>query len=109
MPWDYQSFYCQFFVVLCLTEITFIPDLMIMKIQKKDKQVCDLLLLTQLVRRRELVLCVVAVDVRWEGGREGSLHFQGGPQFRMLKFDQSCGLEWINLTWVIRHNRICVQ
>lgn len=30
-----------FFFVLCLAEITFIPDLMIMKIQKKEKQVCD--------------------------------------------------------------------
>lgn len=29
------------FVCVCLTEITFSPDLMIMKIEKREEQVCD--------------------------------------------------------------------
>lgn len=47
-PQVHQSLYCEFFFVLCLAEITFIPDLMIMKIQKKEKQVCDPLSFSQL-------------------------------------------------------------
>ncbi|XP_039239763.1 chromodomain-helicase-DNA-binding protein 6 isoform X7 [Pipra filicauda] len=38
VPQVHQSRHCEFFFVLCLAEITFIPDLMIMKIQKKEKQ-----------------------------------------------------------------------
>lgn len=45
----------------------------------------------------------------WEGGREGSLYFQAGPQLRMVKFEQSRSLEWISLAWAIEQGGICLQ
>lgn len=103
VPQVQQSRHCEFFFVLCLAEITFIQDLMIMKIQKKEKQVCDPLSFSQFSCQGLRTMShveMVAIDVWWEGGW-GSvvLNFQTGVQLSSLKFGLSCTPEWVSLMW----------
>lgn len=86
--------------MLCLAEITFIPDLMIMKIQKKEKQVCDPLSFSQFRcegLRTVSHVEIVATDVWWEGGWGSVVNFQTGVQLSSLKFDLSCTPECMSL------------
>ncbi|TRZ15171.1 hypothetical protein HGM15179_011956 [Zosterops borbonicus] len=81
----------------CLSphEIAFIPDLMIMKIQKKEKQVCDPLSFSQYCCQGLRTMShveIVATDM-WSV----VLIFQTGVQLSSLKFDLSCTPECMNL------------
>lgn len=101
MPQIQQSCHCKFFFVLCLAEITFIPDLMIMKIQKKEKQVCDPLSFSQFSCQGLRTMShveIVATDAWWEGGWGNVvLNFQSGVWLSSLKFDWSFTPEWASL------------